>query len=264
MDYKNILSYLAIKNQGDWDMIFKNLQSITMEDRAYAEYCTNSLSCKVITYLDEEYPVALRNIMRPPFALFYYGDISLIKNTNNCLAVVGSREPSSKALINTDKVISGLSKDIVVVSGMAKGIDAAAQWSAIKSGLKTVAVLGTGIDTCYPTENIDLYNKLKESYLIISEYPPGVHPDIKHFPVRNRIVSGLSKAVLIPEAHIRSGTSSTATFALEQNRDICCIPGEIETNSLCNQLIKQGAALVENGEDVMDVMSFGKLLFSLK
>ena len=264
MDYsKNVLSYLAVKHQGDWDMILKNVTALSEEDRMCSDYPIE-LPCKTLTILDRRYPNPLRNIVKPPFVLFYYGDISLIENYEKCLAVVGTREPTQAGLDNLEKIIKGLSKDIVIVSGLARGIDTHAHKCAIKYGLKTVAVLGTGIDVCYPSENYELYKMMKESHLVLSEYPIKTITDQYHFPYRNRIISGLSKTVLIPEASMPSGTLITANFALYQNRDVCCIPGVPGTNSLCNILIQEGAELVETAQDVMDVMSFGKLLFRLK
>ena len=252
MEAKKVIIYLAIKHQGDWAKILDNIKNLTEEDAINSEYPLN-LKCEAITILDKEYPESLKQIYRPPFVLFYYGDISLISNFDKCLGIVGTRNPSTHYLEHLDRVVEELPKDMIIVSGLAKGVDGFSHQSAINHGLKTIAVLGTGIDICYPSENRELFNRIKQNYLLISEYPPGTITSSDKFPVRNRIISGLSKVVFIPEGKIRSGTSTTATFATQQNRDVCCFPGPIGEESLCNLLIKQGAFLVENGQDIIDL-----------
>ena len=263
METRQFIIYLAVKHGGNWDEIYKNIVDFKEEDRLAIDYPLN-LDCKALTIIDEEYPRWLKEIYKPPFVLFYYGDLSLIQNPYKCLAVVGPRVPNPKAVEHTERIIGELSKDIVIVSGLASGIDSIAHQSAINHGLKTVAVLGTGIDMCYPSENYDLYKIMSESHLVISERPPKAFVEPFRFALRNRIISGLSKTVFIPDGLNKSGTAITAMFALQQNRDLCCLPGEINADSLCNSLIKRGAYLVEKGEDIMDIMGFGKLLFPLK
>ena len=150
------------------------------------------------------------------------------------------------------------SHNITIVSGLARGIDASAHLGAINNSSSTIAVLGTGIDIVYPKENERLYNEIKQNGLILSEYPLGTRPQASNFPRRNRIVSGLSKGVLVIEAGLQSGSLITAHLALEQGRDIYAIPGAPfdGRTSGCNKLIKEGAILIETPQDVIDNFSF--------
>ena len=260
---KKLLTFLAIKHHGNWDKILASIKNPTEEDWAMSEY-PRKTSYKSITILDEEYPNQLRQIYRPPFVLFYKGDISLLSKFEHCLAIVGTREPSERVVSHTKRIIGELPKDIIIVSGLANGIDTVAHETALENNMKTIAVMPTGINYCYPSINRGLYKKIAETGLVISEYPADTTTTLDLFVVRNRIISGLCKTVFVPEAKIQSGTSRTVCFAEQQNRDICCLPGEINTDSLGNLLIKTGAYLVEKGDDIADIMGFGKLLFSLK
>ena len=146
--------------------------------------------------------------------------------------------------------MANLAKDLTVVSGLAYGVDSIAHKTAIESGHRTIAVLGSGIDVCYPSINTKLYEEIKEKHLVLSEYPPGVSPDQGNFPVRNRIISALSKCLLVTEAKIRSGTMSTVGVSLALGRDILCLPSINLGESGTNLCIKQGAILVETSKDV--------------
>ena len=247
---RNIIIAVAILCKGNWNAMCRIINKREFPSDEEVERLVSSLNCGVITYFDEEYPERLKQVRCAPFVLFYLGDISLIKNTNLCLSVVGTRKPTAYGAKVTDKLISGLSKDIVIVSGMALGIDAIAHYSAIRHGLKTVAVLGSGVDICYPLTNLSLYNRLKKNYLVISEHPPGFTPAYWDFPVRNRIVAGLSKAVLVTEAKRKSGTTTTMAYALEAQIDILCVPSQELGDSACNLCIKDGGYLVENSDDI--------------
>lgn len=249
---RDILIYLSIVYGGDWTSIYtavtarKHLEV----DTETIEYTINSLKCKAITILDEGYPKILKQIYQAPFVLFYYGDISLLNSS--CVAVVGSRNCTKYGREATDKIVKDLSPYVTIVSGMAKGIDAHAHECALKNKGKTIAVLGSGIDNCYPLENEELYENIKEKGLIISEFPNMTPPDSFNFPTRNRIISGLSLGVVVVESKSRSGTSITVNFALAQNREVMCVPHQITSESNCNLLIKEGAVLVENGLDVLE------------
>ena len=146
----------------------------------------------------------------------------------------------------------------VIVSGLAKGIDSIAHKGAIEGGGKTVAILGSGIDYCYPSENKELYDEIKSSHLLISEYPNKSMPTPEQFPWRNRIIAGLSNTIVVAEAGIHSGTYITVADGLMNGRNICCVPHMANLNSGCNKLIKEGAALVENAKDVIDEMTIYK------
>ncbi len=248
---RKLLIFLSLKYHGDWSSIWREL---TGKKDVYSvkdfEDIEEKLPCKAVTMYDLEYPDRLRHVHRPPFVLYYYGDFSLLINARKRLAVIGSREAGEYGINATKKLISELDEDYVIISGMALGIDTIAHLSAIESGKKTVAVLGSGIDYCYPTSNQELYEIMKKDHLVISEYPPGEEPKPSNFPYRNRIVAGLCEGLLVTDAHEKSGTSFTIDFALGMGKTVMCVPHRIDENSLCNVVIKQGAFLVENGEDI--------------
>lgn len=252
---RQILIALAIKYKGDWESMYEAISKKDVEDldKNYEEFA--HAKCNAVTILDKEYPQILKQIYMPPFVLFYYGDISLTYNPSKCLAMVGTRNPSKYGEKMAEELASDLSKHFVIVSGMAKGIDGISHRSAIKAGNKTIAIIGSGIDKCYPLENRDLYNDLKTSQLILSEYFGDVSPDQNHFPLRNRIIAGLSKGTLIIEAKKHSGTSITAAHALSFSRIVMAVPNRADCDSACNRLIKEGAVLVETADDVIEELN---------
>ena len=260
MTSQELLIAEAIFFRGDWDKIYDAINLKKFLPNSQVAELNRQMKCKAITILDKDYPMQLRQMFKPPLVLFYYGDISLLKDSNKCLAVVGTRHPSAKGAAITKEIVSETSKYMVTVSGLAYGIDRIAHESAINSNGKTIAVLGCGINVCYPIENEDIYNEIKNNHLLISEYPEGVSPDPSKFPLRNRIIAGLSKGVLVTESKIQSGTSITARFALDSGIEVMCVPSNDYNQSGCNLHIKQGAALVESAKDVLFVLDAEKLL----
>lgn len=205
-----------------------------------------------VTFYSDDYPELLKNIFDPPPVLFYIGDISIQGIT---IAVVGSRKPSYYGIKAANKIAGDLAASgVIIVSGMARGIDSTAQWAAVNAGGKTIAVLGCGVDVIYPPENRGLYEKIIKTGLVISEYPPGTQPIAGYFPQRNRIISGISRGVLVIEAGEKSGSLITVQMALEQGRDVFAVPGNIFSAMSvgCNRLIKDGAKLVASAQDVME------------
>lgn len=253
MESRKILIYLAIKYRGDWDAIYEAVKNRVLMKPQDIEDAVSTLSCNAITFFDKEYPEELKKIFRPPFVLFYEGNISLLNNgIRNKIAIVGTREPSAYSISALEKIVEGLNENIVVVSGLAKGIDGYSHRFAIKYKRNTIAILGSGLDYCYPIENEDIYNEIKEKHLLMSEYPPGVVPSQDKFPARNRIIMGLSKVVFVPEAKRRSGSMITVALALDAGKDILCLPSNNYGDSGCNLCIKNGAHLVENADDIND------------
>ncbi len=207
----------------------------------------------VISIEDKSYPAALKEIYDAPITLYAKGDISLLGKKS--IAMVGCRKASSYGLkIAKDLAYQLAEKHIVIVSGLAKGIDAASHTGALTANGETVAVLGCGIDICYPQENISIYKDIMKNGLLLSEYIVGTSPDARNFPARNRIISGLSNGVLVIEAEKKSGSLITADFALEQGREVYAIPGNISSlqSEGTNELIKQGAKVVTNIQDVLE------------
>lgn len=211
---------------------------------------------KIVTLDDPDYPERLASISAPPLALFMRGRTELLDYENG-LGVIGSRRPTHYGVTMADEFSKSLSrKGFTIISGMAMGIDAMAHQATLESGGNTIAVFGGGVDICYPQTNYDIFLEMCEKGLILSEYEPGeAHVSI-HFPARNRIISGLSDAVLVVEAALRSGTLITADFALEQNKDVFAVPGRV-TDMLSkgtNNLIKQGAILADSPADILIYM----------
>lgn len=208
---------------------------------------------RVITPESKEYPGRLKQIVNPPAVLYAKG-LPLVADDEISIAIVGTRNASRNGEVSTDRIAYDLAAHgVVIVSGLAKGIDAIASSAALRAGGKTVAVLGSGVDVIYPRENRRLAERIEEQGTIVSEYPPGTQPFKSYFPQRNRIISGLSLGVLIPEAPEKSGSLITAKCALEQDRDVFAVPSGIFEKSAegTNNLIKQGAIPVTSAGDVL-------------
>jgi len=208
---------------------------------------------RVILYEDPAYPSILREIHDPPMLLYIKG--SDFPPNLTFIGVVGSRNPTHYGLKAAEKIGQGLARrGLGVVSGMARGIDSAAHWGCLGGRGFTVAVLGTGIDIVYPQSNKDLFQKIIQQGAVISEFPLGSPPEPKNFPIRNRIISGLSKGIVVVEATMKSGSLITASLALEQGRDVFAVPGSINSfkSTGSHFLIKQGARLIENSDDILE------------
>lgn len=205
-----------------------------------------------ITPLDNAYPEKLRNIPDMPAGLYIRG--RLPADTDMTVAVIGARDCSDYGKYVAEGLGAFLGRNgVTVVSGMARGIDGISQWAALEAGGASVAVLGCGVDICYPAKNRALFDRLLEQGAILSEYPPGTPPKSMNFPARNRIVSGMADAVVVVEARGRSGTLITVDMALEQGREVFVVPGRI-TDRLsdgCNKLIKQGAGILLSPEELL-------------
>ena len=207
-----------------------------------------------LTRADEEYPERLQEIYDPPAVLWMRGDAALLKRPG--IAVVGTRHPTPYGAGMAEMLSRDLAgRGVVILSGMARGVDTAAHKGALDAGGKTVAVWGTGIDVVYPKENKKLAERIVEQGgAIVSEYAMGTFPAPQNFPIRNRILSGMSLGVLVVEAGEYSGTRITARCAMEQNRDVYAVPGNVTNKNAWgpNTLIKQGAKLTATWEDVWE------------
>ena len=250
MQPRENLLYLALKFQGDWDKIYECLTKHEEVDPKEVSELIKTVNSNYLTIIDEEYPAILKDTYKPPFVLFYHGDISLLDDTRQKIAVVGSRKATEYGKEMTEKLIKGISKDFVIISGLAYGIDACAHQAAIDSGGKTIAVLGNGVNFHYLECNQDLYKEIKKNHLILSEYPDMTPPKSDYFPVRNRIIAGLTINLLVTEGKIGSGTQITAMLVAQKSGNVCCVPTNAGQDSLCNALIKEGAYLVETPEDI--------------
>ncbi len=225
-------------------------------DKIYDEIQTSGFD--YITIQNPDYPSLLKEIQDYPCTLFYKGKFSpeIFENT---LAVVGSRRASENAKSSLRKIMSGmLGVPATIVSGLAYGIDATAHRLALELNLRTIAVIGSGLNHKYPSSNLDLYNEIPENNLIITEYPPNVPPITYHFPQRNRIITGLSMGTLVAEAALRSGALISGNLALEQGRELMCIPGLITNPNTegIYKLLKSGATLVTEADDIFECLGF--------
>ncbi|MFT4146786.1 MAG: DNA-processing protein DprA [Mobilitalea sp.] len=230
----------------------------------------NKLKEKGISYLsreDELYPSRLRNIYDAPYSLFYKG--RLPGEGEKILAIVGARECSAYGMELAKYFAASVAQEgISVISGLARGIDTYAHEGCLSARGITYGILGSGIDICYPRENIGLFMEMQNAGGIISEYGPGVQPFAGNFPMRNRIISALSDRILIVEAKNKSGSLITIDMGLEQGKDIYAIPGRItdQLSGGCNNLIKMGAKLVTQPQDILEdfILEYKKSLPNLK
>lgn len=219
-------------------------------EAAYAGMCAQGIS--FISMEEDSYPDKLREIPDAPFGIYVKG--CLPEPEQRTVAIVGARMCSEYGRAVAKELGRQLAiQGVCVVSGMARGIDAGGHLGALEGGGMTCAVLGCGVDVCYPESNRGLYGDILEKGCIVSEYPPGVQPRPFFFPQRNRIISGMSDVVVVVEAKEKSGSLITADLALEQGRDVYVVPGRIfdSLSAGCNNLIRQGAGIISNIEDFL-------------
>ncbi|MEG0239901.1 DNA-processing protein DprA [Anaerorhabdus sp.] len=236
MEYSKRIAYYAYEVDGDWDKIAEKI-------RNNDEPKVVPIHEKYTTILDSDYPNQLRDLRFPPWILFYCGNLALVNQ--KCVSIIGSRNPSAYGLWATEEITRKLANRYVIVSGLAKGIDAKAHETALISG-KTIGVIGSGLSICYPESNKKVYDKMKDSHLILSEYPYYTRIKKHHFPWRNRIIAALSEACIVCEARYKSGTMLTVNEALTLSKEVYVVPhhiGEIEGEG-CNLLIEQGAQII--------------------
>ncbi len=242
-------------------MTRRALEPLTQKDLTDAEKILadcERLGVQLLTLHDAEYPVRLRCIYDPPCLLYLRGRLPAVDELP-VIAVVGTRKASPYGLRCAEELAFGLADSgAPVATGLARGIDSAAAQAALRAGGPVLGVLGGGIDVVYPKENGWLYDDVAAAGCLISEYPPGTEPLPGHFPLRNRIISGLSAAVLVVEAPLRSGALITAGTALDQGRDVFAVPGPIyaENSKGCNRLIRDGAGLAAEPWDILREYDF--------
>lgn len=210
---------------------------------------------------DKEYPEELKNIAKPPIFLYYRGDISILKGRK--IAVVGTRRATSYGKIACEKLVRELvENEIITVSGLASGIDTICHRKTLENNGKTIAIIGSGLDIVYPKENEKLWKEIGEKGLLISEYPLGTEPFAYNFPMRNRIIVGVSQGVVVVESKAKGGSLITAELALEEGREVFAVPGEIfsPVSEGCNNLIKNSSAkLITSIEDILDEFGWKKI-----
>lgn len=243
------LQQITLSTPANSELFYRDLHSFN-SDRYKKLYLENDIDW--ITLMDEDYPALLRNVYDPPFLLFLKGNRNLLHGPKK-LAIIGSRN----ATTYTDEILRDMipqlvKKKIIIVSGLAQGADTVAHNESIQSGGQTIGVLGGGFNHIYPKQNEGLARHMMKHQLLLSEYPPYIKPEKWQFPFRNRIISGLSDAVLVTEARKKSGTFITADYALNEGREVLCIPGSIYEPLAegTNSLIQEGARMVLSIEDI--------------
>lgn len=225
----------------------------SFEDAVEQQQGMMKAGARLVAIQDPGYPRQLREIYDPPLLLFALGNTDLLRTTG--IAVVGTRRPTAYGMAATERLSGDLAKaGLTIVSGMARGIDTAAHRAALAVGGQTVAVFGCGVDVLYPSENRKLYEEIAKKGLLLSEFPMGAPAYPQNFPIRNRIVSGLSSGVLIVEGAQHSGSAITAKVGMDQGREVFAVPGNITSKMSWgpNLLIKQGAKLVQEWTDVTE------------
>lgn len=268
-----ILNRLGLRPSDIWRMDIKNLSRKIPDVRflgaleaardADPQGIAEALKKKRIRYvsiLDGAYPNLLREIASPPVILYYLGNINLASEES--VAIVGNRKVTDYGRSVTEEFAGKLSScKLIIISGLALGVDTIAHQTTLDCGGKTIAVLGNGLDKIYPATNRSLAIKiLKTGGLIISEYPPGTPSLKQNFPARNRIIAGLSRAIIVTEGSLKSGALITARDGLEQNKDIFAVPGSVllPSSSGTNQLIKMGANVLTSAEDFIEYYQIEK------
>ena len=241
MNMREQILYYALKYQGDWKKIAKAIST-------HEKWFSISYQGLYITIVDDDYPKHLKRLQYAPWILFYKGNLNLLKEEG--IAVIGGREHTKYGRDMCEMVVKVLKEKYVIVSGLAKGIDGIAHKEALNH--KTIAVLGCGIERCYPYEHKTFQGEIAKNHLLLSEYPGDVQPYPSHFPWRNRILAGLSKGIVVIEAKVKSGTLKTITYGLELDLPIYCIPHCFD-NYLGrgnNVLIGQGAIILAEEADL--------------
>ncbi len=242
---KVVENLLKIRSQVDLELVWKQMQ-----DR----------HIQVTTWQDDHYPRRLKEIDQPPPVLYSLG--SLIPEDEWAVAIVGSRRITAYGRQVTEELVSILARNgITIVSGLARGVDAAAHQAALNAGGRTLAVLGSGVDRIYPPEHGRLAERMIAQGAVISDYPPGTPPDANNFPPRNRIISGLSMAVVVVEAGLESGALITASFAAEQGREVFAVPGNITApqSQGTNRLIRDGAHPLLDAQDILEALNVSRI-----
>lgn len=211
------------------------------------------LGIEPISFYDDDYPTLMKETAKPPWLLYTIGRRELLNEFG--IAIVGTRTPTSYGRVVCERIAGALAeRGVCLVSGMARGIDGYAHREALKRGGATIAVLGAGLDVPYPPEHRQLHREIAEQGLLVSEFPPGTQPVPGLFPLRNRIIAGLCRGVLIVEAAQRSGSLITADYALESNRDVFAVPGPVTSPKSAGtfELIKNGAKPCAGAEDILE------------
>lgn len=249
---EEILLYFSLKYNGDFDKIYSAVKNKEQINDELKKDLFKKLKSNYTTIISKDYPQALKKIMYPPFVLFYYGNLDLV-NTK-CISLAGSTDPSDYGIEITGKIVEELSKEnFTTIAGLGIGIEKIVHKNSIYTKGNSIAVLGCGIDYCYPKQNINLYREMKTNHLILSEYPYSILQTKEKLIHRKRIITGLSEILLVTESKEKGNAIINAGFALEQGKEIFAIPSPI--NSVfqgTNDIIKNGGSLLNSIEDILN------------
>lgn len=245
MKVRERIANCAYAYQGNWKKIYGALRT----NEPVKQY---DIRENYITIADDEYPCQLRQLQFPPFVLFYKGDITLLQR--DMVTMIGSRQLDDYSRMMTGRIADGLKDRFVIVSGLAKGADAESHRHALING-KTIGVTGHGLDIVYPACNADLYGKMQDRHLILSEFPHDTPIRRYHFPWRNRILAALGMCVIVTKAGMKSGTMHTVNTALELGKTVYCLPHPMtdEEGRGCNYLIHEGAEILFDMSQLDDI-----------
>ncbi len=256
---ENIFSATRVELQEFQELTLKKIDNIiSHQQEAIIEMYLDelkSLGIKYVTLACEDYPSNLKDMINPPLCMYYIGDIP---KATLYVSIIGSRRCTDYGKFVAHKFSKELAKeDIVVISGMAAGADTIAHVGCLEGGGKTIAVVGSGLDICYPKSNEKLMKKITQNGCVMSEYPPQTPPNPGNFPLRNRIISALSDGLIVVEAALKSGTMITVDYALEQGRTVFTVPGNITSKNSegTNALLRQGAIPLTDIKDILEEFS---------
>lgn len=252
---RDIVLALSVKCRGEWKDIYDIIEKKKRISDEEIQDALRNLNSSFVCITDDSFPDCVKSVYQPPFLLYYYGNYSLVSRKRK-LAAVGTRTPSEYQEKMTKKLIGEtidhFEGDVVIVSGMANGLDSIAMRQAMRRGTPIIGILGSGIDNPYPENNRDIYDYCRDGKgLILSEYPTTIEPLPQHFTFRNRLIAAVGDVCFIDGGKIRSGTASTARQALELGKDILALPCDISGDDLTNSLIKDGAHSVLDAMDIV-------------
>lgn len=255
---RDVLLMLSIRYKGDWKAMYQAIKRKDPYSGEEVKQAYEKTKAKFLTLSDEDYPRAFTNQCNPPFLLYYYGNIKLLKE-KYILTAVGSRNPTLYQADTTyhliKEVVQKSNREVVIVSGLAKGIDALAMRACIQEKGKVIGVIGSGIDNPYPSESQDIYEYCKtENGLILSEYPLDLEAKPENFVFRNRLLVAIGKCLFVGAGKNRSGTSASIRYAIDAGKEILALPCNISGDDLTNTLIRDGARSVLSSQDILDTI----------
>ncbi|MFA6829214.1 MAG: DNA-processing protein DprA [Bacilli bacterium] len=255
---RDVLLYLSVKYQGNWNLMYKAIKNKQPFSNENVTDAYNKTKTEFLALTDENYPEGLKNQPNPPFILYYYGNINLL-NEGYRLSSIGTRTPSLYQSDMVYKLIKETEREldnrVVIVSGMAKGLDCSSMKAAMETNAPVISVIGSGINNPYPSENHEIYEYCKSGKgLVLSEYPDMEEAKPDNFVFRNRIIAALGNQMFVEGGSLRSGTSSSVRLALDANKDILALPCNVSGDDLTNVLIQEGARSVLSAKDLVEAI----------